>query len=222
MALPSELIAAERTPDGVLNLRKRGERDFLITIDGRVLMNSAAHRSEVALAKLGCAGLRARPRARVLVSGLGMGITLRAALDELAEDATVVVAEINPVVAEWCRGPLGPLTAHAVRDPRVTVEVVDVAVLLAAVAKDAKRPRFDAITLDMYEGPPTRVRPSDPLYGPAALRQVKKALKPKGTFAVWGEIPSPGFEQSLRAAGFRYELSRAGRGACIHYVYLAQ
>src|SRR6185369_1452532 len=123
------------TPDGQLDLRRRGEKDFLITIAGRVLMSSAAHRSEDKLAELACAGLARKRRARVLVSGLGMGFTLRAALDQLGPDAEVTVAELNPVVVEWCTsGPLAPLTASAACDPRVTVEVADVSVHIARLA----------------------------------------------------------------------------------------
>lgn len=222
MALPWETLASVATPEGPLALRRRGAKDFLITINGRVLMSSAAHRSEDALAKLACAGLRRRPRARVLVSGLGMGFTLRAAVDELGDDAEVTVAELNPVVLEWCKGPLGPLVGNVVDDPRVRVEIEDVAVHIADVAQRKDVRRFDAIVLDMYEGPQQNVRPSDPLYGPIAIRHVRNALTPDGVFAVWCEGASAGFEQSLRKAGFAYRLERAGRGARIHCVYLAR
>jgi spermidine synthase len=222
MANPWETLASVSTAEGPLALLRRGEKDFLITIKGRVLMTSAAHRSEDALAKLACGALRNQAGARVLVSGLGMGFTLRAALDELAADAEVVVAELNAVVVEWCEGPLGPLTAGAARDPRVTIEITNVAHLLARVAEDARAPRFDAIVLDMHEGPQTNVRPNDPLYGPAAVLRTRKALAASGVFAVWCEGPSPGFEQSLRAAGLHYERVRAGHGARIHHVYVAR
>jgi spermidine synthase len=222
MARPWETLASVSTAEGALDLRRRGEKDFLITIGGRILMSSAAHRSEDALAKLACAGLRNKRRARVLVSGLGMGFTLRAALDELADDAEVTVAELNPVVVEWCQGPLAPLTAEAARDPRVTVDIVDVAVRIADVARDSTARRFDAIVLDMYEGPQTNVRSSDPLYGPAAVQRTRKALAPDGVFAIWCEGPSAGFERNLRAADLHYRLERAGRGARIHYVYVAR
>lgn len=221
MSLPWETLASVVTPDGTLDLRRRGEKDYLILIEGRVLMTSAAHRSEDALAKLACVGLRKKPKVRVLVSGLGMGFTLRAALDELASDAEVLVAELNPVVVEWCKGPLGPLTADAAKDPRVTVQVVDVAKRIGGVAKDPGRPRFDAIVLDMYEGPQTNVRPSHSLYGPAAVARTKQALKRGGMFAVWCEGPSSGFERSLQSAGFQFRLERVGRGARVHSVYLA-
>lgn len=222
MTRPWTTVASKTTPDGLLELLRRGEKDFLITINRRVLMTSAAHRSEDALARLACAGLRTRRRARALVSGLGMGFTLRAALDELADDAEVTVAELNAEVVEWCEGPLGSLTGDAARDPRVTIEIVDVAVRIAAVARRADLPRFDAIILDMYEGPRSHVDPGDPLYGSRALLQAKKALTSRGRLAVWCEAPSVGFERSLRAAGFDYRKERSGHGARIHHVYIAQ
>lgn len=222
MALPWETLASVSTPDGALDLRRRGAKDFLITIGGRILMSSASHRSEDALAKLACAGLRKKRRARVLVSGLGMGFTLRAALDELAEDAEVIVAELNPVVVEWCRGPLAALTGDAVGDPRVTVEIVDVAAHIASVAGDKRSPRYDAVVLDMYQGPQHLVRADEPLYGHVAVRRTKEALAPGGTFAIWCEGASTGFEANLRIAGFQYELARTGRGARTHYVYIAR
>lgn len=222
MSLPWKTLASVRTPDGQLELRQRGEKDFLITIDNRVLMTSSAHRSETELATLACAGLRKVARARVLVSGLGMGFTLRAALDELAADAEVSVADLNPVVVEWCRGPLAPLIGDAARDPRVTIDIVDVAKHIAGVARRSDARRFDAIVLDMYEGPQTQVRPNDPLYGPLAARSAKKALKPGGVLAVWGEAPSAGFERNLRAAGFDFRIHKSGRGGRRHYVYIAR
>lgn len=215
-----ETIASEPTADGVLELRRRGDQDFLITIRGRVLMTSAAHRSEDALARLACSGLP--DRARVLVSGLGMGFTLRAALAELGPRAEVHVAELNGVVADWCRGPLASLTGGAAIDPRVTLEIVDVAALIARVARDASARRFDAIVLDMYEGPRSSVRADDPLYGPSAAARMRDSLVLGGALSVWCEAASTGFERSLRAAGFRFELRRAGRGARVHSLYLAR
>lgn len=222
MTRPWETVASETTREGVLELRKRSDTEFLITIGGRVLMTSAAHRSEDALARLACEGLRAKSRARVLVSGLGMGFTLRAALSELGPSARVHVAELNGVVVDWCKGPLAPLTKSAALDPRVELEVVDVMALLKRVAKSPDAPRFDAIVLDMYEGPKTHVRENDPLYGPFAARTAKAALTSEGVLAVWCEGASPSYERSLRAAGFEVELRREGRGGSVHMVYVAR
>lgn len=216
--LPWETLASVATPEGALELRRRSAHDVLITIGGRVLMASATSRSEVELARLGCEGLREVPKARVLVSGLGLGFTLRAALDALAPDAEVHVAELNPVVVEWCSGPVGYLTEDAVKDPRVTVEVVDVSRFVARRAENG--PRFDAIVLDMYEGPQPRPRDDDPLYGRHALVRTRSALKPGGRLAIWCESVSTGFERALGQAGFDFRVKRAGRGAKMFLVYL--
>ena len=221
MTRPWETVATVVTKDGSLDLRRRGEKDFLITIDGRILMSSATHRSEDALAALACDSLRQKPEARVLVSGLGMGYTLRAALDVLRADAKVTVAELNRPVVEWCEGPLGELTNNAARDPRVKLEVIDVSKLISHVAKNPRMHRFDAIVLDMYEGPQNQVGPNDPLYGLFAVRKARAALTSTGIFAVWCEGPSMAFERSLKGAGFRFTLERVGRGARTHHVYLA-
>ena len=217
MPRPFQTLESVATPEGPLELRRRGDRDFLICIAGRVLMTSVAHRSEDALAKLACEGLASRPNANVLIGGLGMGFTLRAALDALASDATVTVAELNSVVARWCTGPIATLTNDAASDPRVSIVIDNVARVIARAAKGT----FDAVAIDLYEGPHTTVKHTDELYGPTATANVMRVLKPRGKYAVWCEQASPGFETSLRGAGFRYDLVRAGFGARVHLVYVA-
>jgi spermidine synthase len=222
MTRPWETLESVPTPDGVLELKRRGATDFLITVAGRILMTSVAHRSEDALAQLACAAVRTRPGVHALVSGLGMGFTLRSVLDALGRDARVDVAELNPVVAQWCRGPLGPLTGHAVDDARVTLQIADVSHVIGAAATGSGRDKFDAIILDMYEGPAQAGRQeTDVLYGAAALARTYAALREGGVFAVWSEKPSSAFERRLAAAGFRVELHRSGRGTSVHAVYLA-
>jgi spermidine synthase len=141
-----------------------------------------------------------------------MGFTLRAALDALPPRARVVVAELHPVVLEWCRGPLAGLTDAAVDDPRVSVEIGDVA---AAVASGRT---FHAIVLDLFVGP-QRPKGDDPHFGPAALARTRATLEPDGVFAVWSEQADPAFEKGLRAAGFAVEKARPGRGGLRHMVY---
>ena len=223
MAIPWNVVDSVTTPEGVLELRRRGAKDFLITIGPCVLMNSSAHRSEAALGSRACSHLRHRENPRVLVGGLGMGYTLRAVLDSLPDTGRVVVAELNPVVPAWCRGPLAGLTGRAVDDPRVTIEIVNVAELVRKSARAPEAGKFDAVVFDLYTGPDAGShRQNDPLYGNIAIGNVRSALKPGGVFAVWGENFDAGFSQRLRAAGFAVTSERPGRGGLRHVVYVAR
>lgn len=223
MARPWKTIESIDTDEGVLELRQRAERDFLITVGGLVLMNSMANRSEVMLGRLGCKSLQEHPAPRVLVGGLGMGFTLRAVLDSLPSTAAVVVAELNPVVLAWCQGPLAGLTDNAVNDPRVSIEIADVAEVVRRTSQENSAVHYHSILFDLYKGPHFRTDPlHDPLYGSRAVACVRKALLPGGVFAVWGENYDEGFVRRLRQAGFRVDSQRPGRGGLRHVVFLAE
>jgi len=219
MALPWKVLDQFTTEDeGVLELRQRGKGDFLITLGSQILMNSKAQRSEIALGELGCLNLKNHPNPRVLVGGLGMGITLRAVLDALPATAQVIVAELNPIIHQWCLNLLSELTDGAASDPRVTVEIADVAGLIQKSPKAS----FDAIILDLYRGPgPQTDQQNDPIYGSHAIANSSVALKPNGTFAVWGENPDIGFEKRLASAGFAVRCERPGKGGYRHAVWIA-
>jgi spermidine synthase len=222
MAQPWRLIDSIDTDEGLLDLRQRGETDFLITIDSRVLMNSLANMSERVLAELACQSLQNTKNPRVLVGGLGMGFTLKAALDNLPAAAEVVVAELNPIIIKWCWGPIAHLTGGAVDDPRVKVVIDDVASVIRSAAMQSKENRFDAIILDLYEGPYEGDQGrGEYLYGNLALELSSSALKAGGVFAVWSEEPDKGFEKRLQAARFSVNRQRPGRGGRSHVVYIA-
>ena len=131
----------------------------------------------------------------------------------------MVVAELNPRILEWCLGPLAELTGGAAGDPRVTVEIADVADLIRRSAGES----FDAIILDLYRGPHPRTdHRNDPIYGSRAIERTRAALKPGGVFAVWGENPDAGFEERLAAGGFTVRCERPGKGGYRHAVWVAQ
>lgn len=220
MAIPWKVLDRFTTEtEGALELRQRGADDFLITLGSQVLMNSKAQRSEMALGTLGCRGLQNHASPQVLVGGLGMGITLRAVLDALPAAARVVVAELNPKILEWCLGPLAELTGGAAGDPRVLVEIADVAESI----RQSPAEHFDAIILDLYRGPhPKTDRRDDPIYGSRAIERTRIALKPGGLFAVWGENPDAGFEGRLADAGFAVRCERPGKGGYRHAVWVAE
>lgn len=222
MPTPWTLIDRVDTPEGPLELRARGERDLMILHAGRVLMSSRIHRSELALATLGCAPIADRPAPRVLIGGLGLGFTLRAALDALPKKARVIVAELNPTVVKWCEGPAAIVTKNAVGDARVKVVVADVTRLIrdAATGKDKA---YDAIIVDLYEGPRDgRNAHRDPLYGNVITQQVHTALTDRGVYAVWGEERSRSFEARVAAAEFEIRYERSRGGGPRHAVYVAQ
>lgn len=222
MAKPWQVVDSIDTDEGLLDLRRRGETDYLITIDNRVLMNSSANMSEIVLSELACEPLKNKKKPRVLVGGLGMGFTLKAALDNLPSDAEVVVAELNPIMVKWCQGEISPLTDGAVDDPRVEVVIDDVASVIRSAAGQGKEKRFDAIILDLYEGPYEGDQGrGEYLYGDVALELSRTALKAGGVFAVWSEDPDMGFEKRLKAAGFSVDRQRPGRGGRRHVVYIA-
>ncbi|MFL6293433.1 MAG: spermidine synthase [Thermoanaerobaculia bacterium] len=219
-----ETLDTVETAEGRMELRRRsrlGEEkpDFVITVAGRVLMSSMAHLTEVAVAEMACGEVAGREHPRVLLGGLGMGFTLRAALDVLPRSGRVVVAEINQAVVRWCRGPLAHLTDRAAMDFRSRIVVEDVA---QVIARAGDQP-FDAIILDLYEGPrqATQGR-EDPFYGPAALERTRQALTPGGVLAVWSEDPDAAFEKRLRKSGFEVERRKPGKGGPRHAIYLAK
>lgn len=214
-------IGIASTADGPLELNRHDSGEFLIMIDGRVLMTSDANRSEIALGELACRALPPGGSPLVLSSGLGMGCTLRAALDTLPQDATVEVCEMTEAVVRWCRGPLVPVNGDALADPRVRVHDVDVSAHIAERAQDRTAPRYDAIILDLNVGPHAGDADTDPFYGTGALANTRAALSTNGVLAVWGEAPDSAFERRLTSAGFTVDVSVHGRGGRKHAVYLA-
>jgi spermidine synthase len=212
---PWKTLATVPTAEGPLELRQRGDQEFLLVIAGRVLMTSQDRRSEERLATVALAGVEA-PAPRVLIGGLGMAYTLRAALDVLPAAARVEVAELSAAVAEWCRGPLAVLTNHAAGDRRARVILGDV----SRVIRDAAPATYDAILLDLYEGPhAASQRGDDPFYGPGALARSHAALAPGGVLAVWSEDQDDSFLRRFRKAGFEVNVDRSGSSR-VHLVYV--
>ena len=219
---PWELLGQARTPEGTeMALTRRGN-DYLILADGKDLMSSRMKGSEQELARLGCDRARKLESPTVLVGGLGMGFTLRATLDIMPPDATVVVSELMAAVVDWNRGPLGALTEHALDDRRVEVEVGDVkATLCEGVA------RFDAILLDVDNGPAAFTQASNSgLYDNAGLLIVRAALRPEGVVGVWSAWDDRKFEHRFRHHGFAVEThhvrARLRQGGPRHTIFIGR
>ena len=180
-----------------MTLVRRGE-EYVIRVDGQDLMGSRQHGSEEALAKLGCAALAQAAGARVLIGGLGMGFTMRAALDALPKDARVDVAELVPAVVRWNRGPLAHLADRPLDDRRGHVIEGDVTQVIARAVNT-----YDAILLDVDNGPDALTSPTNArLYGSAGLASAARALKARGLFGVWSARDDSRFTARLTRAGF--------------------
>jgi spermidine synthase len=207
---PWKLLDSTRVPgsDNEMRLYQR-DTELSIRVDGAELMNSRASASENALAELGCARIRERRGARVLIGGLGMGFSLRTALDALQPDAQVIVSELVPAVVRWNRDHLGELANHPLRDPRVSVEELDVAKLIRSAQGD-----LDAILLDVDNGPEGLTRSeNDKLYARAGLLAARAALRAGGVLGIWSAAENSAFVQRLRDAAFEVDqISRRGRG----------
>ncbi len=228
----TELARARTSTGDDLVLRERAGC-LELRCNGWELMSNRAHYSEERLAALACEhiGLRtgdshvrtAEPHVpHVLIGGLGLGFTLRAALDCLPQSARVTVAELLPEIIAWNHGVLAPLTGHPLIDPRVSVACADIAALLQAAAPAT----FDAILLDTDNGPESvMLSRNDALYHPKTLRLIRRVLRPAGPLAVWSADPSPRFEDHLRSAGFQWSAhgvpARGSPDDPLHTIYLA-
>jgi len=197
--IPWLQVNIARVPGAEVELRlmRRGT-EFSMMLGPNELMNSRLSGSEEALATLACRRLEAVKGPHLLIGGLGMGFTLRAALAVLGADARITVAELVPAVIAWARGPMAAIFGDSLNDPRVEVREADVADVIGARAS-----AFDAILLDVDNGPEGLIRKAnDALYDPKGLKAIRRALRPGGVLAVWSSGPHPAFTKRLRDAGF--------------------
>lgn len=202
--LPRDIIATAAIPGGeMLTLVSHG-RDFVVMLGREELMGTRMQFSEEQLAILTLEQVAAA-RPRVLVGGYGMGFTFRAALARLPEGGRVTVAEVVPGVLDWARGPLAHLTGDTLEDRRGEVILADVAALIDD-AIDGTTPRYDAILLDVDNGPDGIVRDAnDRLYTRTGIAKAREALNPGGILAVWSAAPDPAFARRLRDSGLAVE-----------------
>lgn len=180
-----------------LRLIQRGT-EFSIMLGSNELMNSRLSGSEEALATLACAKILPRPNPRLLIGGLGMGFTLRAALAVLPGDAKVIVAELVPAVVDWAKGPMAAHHGNSLTDQRTQIVIADIATLI----RDGEA-SYDAILLDVDNGPDGLTKnANDHLYSDAGLARALAALRPGGVLAIWSAAPDTAFAARFRTAGF--------------------
>ncbi|TIP25323.1 MAG: hypothetical protein E5X67_25195 [Mesorhizobium sp.] len=219
--IPWVQLDTAKTPDGghELRLKQRGA-EFSIMLGSNELMNSRLSGSEEALARLSCQRIAGRKQPKILIGGLGMGFTLRAALAELGADAGIVVAELVPAVVAWARGPMAAVFGGCLDDPRVTVREMDVGQLIRSEAS-----AWDAILLDVDNGPEGIVhQANDALYSITGLISARAALKPGGVLAVWSQGSDSGFTRRLKQAGFAVDEVKVranGKRGARHVIWIA-
>ncbi|WP_420408844.1 spermidine synthase [Hoeflea sp.] len=220
--IPWERLDAVTLEDGIdLKLMRRGT-EYSIMLGTNELMNSRLSGSEEALATYAVDRLGDRPAPRIMIGGLGMGFTLRAALRLLPPDAQVTVCELVPEVIEWAKGPMAPVFEGCLEDPRVMLHQGDVGRLVRSGHEN-----WEAILLDVDNGPEGLTRQgNDALYSAQGLATACRALVKGGVYSVWSSAPDPAFTRRLKQAGFKVEerptrASTRKRGAR-HMIWVAQ
>ena len=203
-----------------LRLLRRGA-EFSIKLGNNELMNSRLSATEQALATIACEKIRTRERPQILIGGLGMGYTLRAALVVLGKQAHIIVAELVPAVVAWARGPMAEVFGNSLTDPRVHIREADVGDLIRS-----GRSAYDAILLDVDNGPEGLTRKAnDRLYDLAGLSTAHAALRPGGVLAVWSSAPDAKFTARLRKTGFDVVenpvRAKGPQGGAQHFIWIA-
>jgi spermidine synthase len=216
---PWETVETARAPDGTELALAHRDGEWVVRYGGKVLMSSRQHGSEDALAEL--ALKKARHRRAVLVGGLGLGFTARAALERVPTDAKVVVAELTPALLDWNRRLVGKLAGRPLDDPRCRIHVGDVVDRIAEA-----RGAYDAILLDVDNGPGSMVHEGNHrLYGDRGIAHCRVALAEGGVLAVWSahhdepylrRLQKGGFEATARVVG-----SRGPAGGLKHVLFVA-
>jgi len=203
-----------------LRLMRRGA-EFSIKLGTNELMNSRLSGSEAALATLAAKKIERVAKPVVLIGGLGMGFTLRAALGVLGSKAQIVVAELVPAVVAWARGPMAEIFGDSLNDPRVRIDETDVSEIIRS-----HKSKFNAVLLDVDNGPEGLTRKAnDGLYSSAGLNAAYAALRPAGVLAVWSSGPNAAFSKRLRSTGFdvnEVAIRATGRGGgARHVIWIA-
>ena len=216
----SHLDTAQVPGGGELRLMRRGS-EFSIKLGTNELMNSRLSATEQALATIACDKIRARARPTILIGGLGMGFTLRAALTVLGKQAKIIVAELVPAVLAWARGPMAEVLGNCLTDPRVRIKEADVGDLIRS-----GRSAYDVILLDVDNGPEGMTREAnDGLYDLDGLAAAYRALRPGGVLAIWSSRPDPKFTQRLRKTGFDVVenpvRAKGPQGGAQHFIWTA-
>ena len=201
----TEHLGDAKAPDGTVLKLYRHDGAYAIRVNNVELMSTRRHNSEDKLAELVCAPIATARAPRVLIGGLGLGFTLRAALQILPADATVIVAELIAEVIAWNANPEYPLAHHELADTRVRLRHVD-------VANELRRPEagFDAIMMDVDNGAESfTTRGNSKLYEGGGIYIAAAALRVQGRIAYWSSSEDHALAHAMREAGLEVSVHSA-------------
>ncbi|MBL8857270.1 MAG: spermine synthase [Planctomycetes bacterium] len=203
---PSVVLAETLLPDRTKLSLRTHDGHFHIRVGGELLMSTTATHSEAQMAELAVPAVSGGGPRRVLIGGLGFGFTLRHMLELTGPEVKVQVAELLPVMVAWNREHLTSVNGRLVDDPRVEIIVDDV----FAVLTRAPRGTYDAVLLDVDNGPEALVDPGNArIYADPGLAILARALRKGGRAVFWSGVEDRGFEERLRDAGFEAESKSA-------------
>jgi len=178
-----QILDSVDSPIGVLELRRRKVPDDVITeilIGGQMLMSSLVTVSEEALSTAALA-LHPGDELTVLVGGLGLGYTAKAALADPRVKQLTVIDKMEAVI-DWMRDGKLPLSESLAGDKRLEIVQGDVYAKLLGPVNE----RYDLILVDVDHAPFDPLDPaSEPFYTWQGQRQVEEHLKPGGILGVW-------------------------------------
>jgi len=222
---PTLAVADTYAPDGAHFRLMEHDKDFYLYMNDRQVMSTRMTVSERLLADIGCDFSDGRKRVRVLVGGLGLGFSLRRALEITGPESRVDVAELLPEVVHWNKTLMKGYNDDILQDPRTNVIVADVHDCIRKAAEGGEK--YDAILLDVDDGPSSLLQPQNAqLYKSDGLALLKDALTPKGRIAFWAVERDPRLFRSLKKAKFWSEEHAAAKHERSkrkeHYVYLAE
>lgn len=201
---PTIKIAETTAPDGAVFGLHKHDGQFMLYMNQRQVMSTMLTHSELMLADIGCENIRGLAAARVLIGGLGLGYSLRRALELTGKSARIVVAELLADVVRWNREHLDGLNDAILADRRTEIVHADVFELMQRAAGAGAG--YDAILLDVDDGPSSLLQQQNArLYDRDGLEVLKGALRPGGRAAIWAAESEPRLLKALRRAGFRSE-----------------
>ena len=205
MAKRFEELDWQPTAWGEISLRRRRDPAldvdvFEVLLGDEYLMSSLFTVAEEELARLGLAALAEPDGVDVVVGGLGLGCTARAALEDGRVRSLHVVEALAEVIG-WHERALLPAAEELTGDPRCRLVQGDFFALAGEPSTWAERlpEPVHAVLLDIDHSPDNLLHPRHgAFYSAEGLRRLRDRLHPGGVFALWSDDPpEPGFLNRL-------------------------